>query len=359
MSLSVSACDAEATLGQFHLFGSLPPELRFMIWTAAARSVKRGVHFFGARPMSQGDPEIIDALALVAPKIRDASGSVRTWVDGKRSTYCQDFGLWMACRESRACMLRHYQRLEDAINEEEDVDTFFGGQSRFMDFGEGCISKVFPTHDLLCLQPLETHPSAGALGLFEQRDGSRHGGSNRFNNIALEYNPAWMNGLVRVETEGARERAREYMWRENSPRGVFIRTLWAMAKHAESTNTTFWLVDYSIQRREKALNVYLPFDFSSDEDKGEDDEDNEAHEKAKPEPRVFHGMDSQFVEVQDLSECKCDGPRPNTAFHFLHGLQIDVGFGIHWMVSRRPSQNPTPMPHGLEDLVKVLCVEPN
>lgn len=330
MSSPVSTPDAETTLGRFHMFGELPTELRLSIWNAAARSATPGIQIFGAQWTGEADSEGPLDLGLVAPRVQDLSDPLRGRVDGNPSTYNQDFGLWMASYESRDLMLRHYKRLEDAITEEEDPNTLFGNQSHFVVLGGDHFSKVFPKQDLLCLQPFQTHPGFGDLPFFRQDS------PYKVKNLALEYDPAWMNDLGQAQTDGARDRARVEIWREDSPRGVFIRSLWAMAERTGPANMTLWLTDSSLRPRE------MP-----------------GPKKAEPGPRVFQSMSGRCVEAKDLSECKYSALKPNTAFHFLHELQINVGFNVDWMISVRPNRNAKPEPNGLEDLVKVLCVEPN
>lgn len=261
--------------------------------------------------------------------------------------------------------MRHqYKRLEDAIIEEEarrrveekdeaqknisstdSANDVSSSQSHFVHLGEDWPFKVFPTQDLLCLQLLDIGLPFCALSFFELPDHLYDGSLNKFENIALEYDPAWMKGPMHAQAETARGETREEMWREDNPRGVFIRILWAMARRAGIEGLTFWLIDRTIRRRQKPCNVFMPF---------ADDDDDEK----KAEPRVFHGNDGQYVEVEDLVECKYDVLKSNTAFHFLHWLQIDVGFNVSWMINRRPNRNTLPRPYGLGDLVKVLCVEP-
>lgn len=371
MSPSVSARDADATLGKFHCFGALPCELRHMIWKFAARNVQRGVHVLGAVRNGQAtNPDSAVGLTLVAPKVQDIPGSTWLWFDGNPSTYIQDSGLWMACPESRDIMRRQYKRLEDAITENEAshkveeeneaqqnapsadwANNVFSNQSHFVHLGGKRYFKAFPAQDLLCLYPLETSLPFCALPFFELPDRLRNGNLNNFKNMALEYDPAWMNGPLSATTDKARERAREEMWSEDSLRGVFIRALWAIAKRNGPADLTFWLIDRTVRRREKPSNLYMPF--------GDDDDDDDATKtQEKTEPKVFHGSDGQYVEVHDLRECKYNVVKSNTAFHFLHWLQIDVGFNVRWMVSRRRGQNHLPLPQGLGDLVKILCVEP-
>ncbi|KAL7897354.1 hypothetical protein HDV63DRAFT_415026 [Trichoderma sp. SZMC 28014] len=351
MSTPVSNGDAKTTLDKFHLFDSLPPELRLMVWKAAARDARPGVQIFGAHWMGDADSEGPISLALVAPRIQDLSGSLRDLFGGNPSTYREDFGLWMASSESRAVMVRHYQRLEDDITGGEDANTSFGDRSYFVDLGGDYFSRAFPKRDLLYLKVLETSLEFGDLPFF------RVDSPYKVKNLALEYDPAWMDGLVQAQTDRERDRARADMWREDSHRGVFIRALWAMAERTGPANMTLWLVDSSLRQRGMPSDVYVP-------DSGDEDDDGAAKSHpvlAKPEPRVFHSMVARCVEVTDLSECKYDALKPSTAFHFLHELQIAVGFNVSWMISCRPNQTatPTPTPNGLEDLVKVLCVEPN
>lgn len=341
MSSPVSTRDAEPTLGKFHLFGNLPPEIRLSIWKAAARSARPGVHLLGTHWMGRADSEGPIELALVPPKIQDDSGVSRDWVDGNTSTYNQDSGLWRACSESRAFMLRHYQRLGEAIAKKEGADTSVGARSHFVDLGGDWRSKVFPSQDLVCFQPLvnQTDPRFGDWPFFRNRT------SKTFDNIALEYDPAWMNGLVKAQTEGDKDRARTALWREDSPRGVFIRALWAITERVMPENTTFWLVDRSIVRREMPWNVSLPVESGSDNNMADDD--------AKLGPRVFHSMNARLVQVESTLECRWDVQSAATAFEFLHRLQTDVGFDVDWILDIQPNQTA----NKLCDLVKVLCVE--
>lgn len=357
MSSPVSTPDAETTLGKFHLFGELPTELRLSILETAARSAMPGIQFFGANWTGEAESEGPIDLELVEPRVQDISGPLRSRVDGNPSTYNQDFGLWMASYESRDFMLRHYQHLENAITEEEDPNTLFGDQSHFVVLGGDRFSKVFPKQDLLCFQPFQTSLDYGDLPFF------REDSPYKVKNLALEYDPAWMNGLVQARTDGARAQARADIWREDSPRGVFIRSLWAMAERTGPANMTLWLIDSSLRRLEMPSNVFLP-DSDSDSDSNKnsarnDDTAKDRPKKAEPEPRVFQSMGARCVEAKDLSECVYAALKPNTAFHFLHELQISVGFNIDWMISVRRNQDAIPLPNGLEDLVKVLCVEPN
>ncbi|KAL6889082.1 hypothetical protein GGI43DRAFT_430802 [Trichoderma evansii] len=378
MFSSTSASDTSATLDKFYYFGHLPCELRIMIWKLAARSVRRGVHVLGATRSGQagtgpGNGSATSlrgtvGLTLVAPKARDISGSARNWVDGNPSTYIQDFGLWRACYESHAIMRRHYERLEEAITkegarqlaEEEDEahqtssttdwdNNASSTQSRFVHLREEWLFKAFPTEDLLCLQPLETSLPFSISPFFELPNSLRNGSLNKFKNIALEYDPTWMTGSVHARPEAAKARARNEMWREDSLRGVFIRALWAIVEHQGPANLTFWLIDRTVRRRENPLNVYMPF---------ADDSDDEMETQEKAEPRVFHGNDGRYVEVGDLRECKYNVVKSNTAFHFLHWLQIEVGFNVRWITGQHPGRNNLPTPNGLGDLVKILCVEP-
>ncbi|KAL7918548.1 hypothetical protein ACQKWADRAFT_303787 [Trichoderma austrokoningii] len=354
MSNPVCAVDAEPMLGKFHLFGALPPELRLQIWENAARSARRGVQIFGAETIRQQHAHGPVGLELVAPKIQGASEATRVWADGNPSAYNQDFGLWAANMESRAIMRRRYQRLDEAVIAEETTAQPTGWNnpvarepSQFVWLGRERYSKVFPSQDLLLLQPASTAPPFGAASFLALPDRFQDGSENRFRNTALSYDPAWMDGLVRANTDEARALARQELWREDSLRGVFIRALFSMAQRARPIDTEFWLVDRSCQRRQRQGSAYLPF---------QDDNDDEEEEDA--EPRVFHAMDERYAEVKDLSECKYNTLESNTAFHFLHRLQIEVGFNISWMISCRRGHSSMPVPRGLEDLVKVLGVEP-
>ncbi|GKT61346.1 hypothetical protein ColTof3_08685 [Colletotrichum tofieldiae] len=92
----------------FHPFPKLPAELRLCIWEMTVRSTgpdRSGVHFFGIQQYSK-DSSCCFTTLPVFPQI-----SQRPWKQKNPSSYFSDFGVWMACKESRAVVT---SRLYDA-----------------------------------------------------------------------------------------------------------------------------------------------------------------------------------------------------------------------------------------------------
>lgn len=339
----------KAKLDTFHPFVRFPVEIRCMIWGLSARDFQRGAHFFAtsertSESLKESCPtqatSIFDfhgdsGFDLTAPKAQDDADSVQDWVQGNPSAYVKDVGLWTTSWESRYIMTQRYQRLSKDVNIPSwSTDPFSSGQ--FTRNREEWHFKVSPSQDLFCIQPLNTE-APWCIMPFYRLPGSLS--LTRFMNTALEYDPKWLDtsepdGLV------------PYM--EDSPRGCFIRTLWAVAEGKMHNGFQFWLIDRNIQKRDEPRNSYMPY--------AESDSD----EEEKPEPLVFQGTGRRYVEVQDLSQCNWDALRQNTAFHFLHWLQINAGFGTGWMMRhRRPHEqsNPPLQFRDLDELVKVLCEE--
>ncbi|KAH6609940.1 hypothetical protein Trco_003286 [Trichoderma cornu-damae] len=165
------------------------------------------------------------------------------------------------------------------------------------------------------------------MPFYELPDSLHPWSSNALMNVALEYDTAWMEKSGPVNP---------LMYQENSTRGCFIRTLWAVAGNRQPPGGKFWLIDRTIQKRDRPFMAYIPSSDSDDE-----------IEQVERKTTVFHGYNRRYVEIRDLT------------FHFLHWLQIEVGFNTRWIMNQRGSKqnNTAPPVNGLSDLVNVLCEE--
>lgn len=93
-------------------------------------------------------------------------------------------------------------------------------------------------------------------------------GLRGFVNLALEYNSSWYDGLEQIYDP-------YYLFREMSPRGLFIRALVCMDDDdSVYAPKTLWLIDYNLKR-------------------DKDGSDRAASRKGK----VFNGSDKKFVQV--------------------------------------------------------------
>ncbi|KAL7785860.1 hypothetical protein V8C37DRAFT_405643 [Trichoderma ceciliae] len=351
ISLPVSVEGVKPKLDTFHSFLRLPTEIRRMIWGLAARDFQRGAHFLTALGIPEENKELeataifdygsVFGCSLAAPKAKDIPNSVHHWTDGNPSAYIQDAGMWTACWESRAIMKQRYEKLGDGVVKPSDWFTHPFSGSRFTHKKEEWKFKICPSQDLFCIQPLNTQPPWCMMPFFELPKSLHSGSWGQFANVGLEYDPAWMNASGPVD---------QSLYKEDSLRGCCIRMLWAVAERCGPDGFKFWLIDRNIRKRDRPCKVYMP-DYDSDNE-------TEETEETKPEPMIFQGNDRRYVEVRDLSECEYDVLGQNTVFHFLHWLQIDVGFNIQWIVSKRRDQtDTTSSANGLSDLVKVLCEE--
>ncbi|KAI1262339.1 hypothetical protein F5Y18DRAFT_398060 [Xylariaceae sp. FL1019] len=105
----------------FHPFPDLPAELRLMIWEAALHPHEPSAQFFSLADNNneycEDDYFYMDHQAkkgsdLAAPCSRQI-GEL-SWTNNNLSAYMIDHGLWTACKESRAVMLKYHERREKA-----------------------------------------------------------------------------------------------------------------------------------------------------------------------------------------------------------------------------------------------------
>ncbi|KAM6487712.1 hypothetical protein HDV62DRAFT_400112 [Trichoderma sp. SZMC 28011] len=326
---SISTKDGtEGHLDTSFPFMRLPPELRIKIQEATIRDFQRGAHFFAASmgPRRNGritGPSILEdvyGLDLTAPKSQASPSSAEDWFEGNPSAYVKDAALWTMCWESRDIITKRYKRLGEHMS-------LTSGSRRTSQFVscqftrdmEECQFKVSPAQDLFCIQ---LHQVRGPRYMipFYRLPGSL--GVTELTNTAVEYNPDWLS---------SREPRGVVPYLENTPRGCFIRTLWAVAEGKMPPGCQFCIIDRNIQRRDKPWATFM------------DSEDDTADEQEKPKPLVFQGLNKRYVEVRGMEECNWDALRQNTVFHFLHWLQIKaecnpralIGPAAAWFTRRR------------------------
>lgn len=137
----------------FHPFPRLPQEIRDLIWSKAAnfRTEKQNVHFFTV--FNGRNEEESTALAeyklkgpsrgscLAAPRRKDEQGF--SWTDGNKSMYLLDCGLWTACSDSRAAIMKA----------SSDETTNGPRTAKFISEGQEQEMVVWPENDLFILQP--------------------------------------------------------------------------------------------------------------------------------------------------------------------------------------------------------------
>ncbi|UKZ83035.1 hypothetical protein TrVFT333_010836 [Trichoderma virens FT-333] len=324
----------------FHPFTRLPLELKCMIQDFYIRDFQRGAHFFATseNPRRIGrtlrgsifNIENGHGLDLVAPKSLSKSNSVQDWMMENSSAYVKDGAFWTTCWESRDIMTMRYRQLSEQLSTNQFISCKFTRNQERFEF------KVSPEKDLFCIQPQHTR-IPWCIMPFYRLPGSSS--LTRLTNTAIEYDPAWLD---------TGKSAGGVPWLEDSPWGCFIRTLWAVAEGRMHNGFQFWIIDRNIQRRDKPWATSIPI------------ADSDTDEEEKPEPLVFQGFDKRYVEVRGLEECTWDALKQNTAFHFLHWLQIDAGFGTGWMMMHRgrlSQDNPPLQYRDLDELVKVVCEE--
>ncbi|KAJ4313843.1 hypothetical protein N0V84_009198 [Fusarium piperis] len=164
----------------FHPFPRLPQEIRDAIWAKAAnfRTEKREVHFFTV--FNSRNREESAALTqyklkgpssrscLAAPRCKD--GEELSWTEGNPSMYLLDRGLWTACSDSRAAILKASVmtmcsesctgcRACNYVSSDETADMakLYDGPrtAKFVSDGHEQEMVVWPKNDLFCLQPYD------------------------------------------------------------------------------------------------------------------------------------------------------------------------------------------------------------
>ncbi|KAK4201349.1 hypothetical protein QBC40DRAFT_278356 [Triangularia verruculosa] len=269
----------------FPLFAHLPWELRNLIWESAIRPDIPGAHIFTVSDNATtecGDSTEFEhhQTACQPRSVQTNTGHLRTvfhanWAQQNSSTYLIDSGLWMACRESRTAIERHFRRKQDKLLAWGPA-AGSDGPSQFASESSTKRQVVFcPTQDLLILQSSNLTPfrwaKKGVLDLqtptyekplrscsfwteLQKTPGERH--------IAIPYNPAWDTMCLDWdELEG------------------FVEFL---LEASTSAPVHLWFIDYRLKRR-----IRVPTEEQL-EAKGDCEK-----------PREFHGSDCRYVEVSD------------------------------------------------------------
>ncbi|UKZ78330.1 hypothetical protein TrVFT333_006066 [Trichoderma virens FT-333] len=282
---------------EFHQFVNLPTELRLIIWKYALRPISPtlpGAHFFSV-PNNDEDGEIINEFKVqchlgpdceaehdyLSPLTAPKFGSCHSWTSNNPSAYLWDFGMWSACQESREIIEKHYKMeyWKMRLHQEKvlgngdsylcnDVDVCIPFFSPRRD-GNWCFS-IHPNRDLVCLQPTNAKHIRFYKDYEHINDFCIVGWDmtlRGFANLAFEYDSSWYDGLDKIHNASD-------LFKEMSPRGLFIRTIVSMDDRDYCAPRTLWLIDYSLKR-----------------DKERDD-----HSPSE-EGKVFHGSDRRFVQV--------------------------------------------------------------
>ncbi|RSM04386.1 hypothetical protein CDV31_010088 [Fusarium ambrosium] len=154
----------------FYPFPRLPQEIRDLIWGKAAkiRTEKRDVvHFFTV--FNGGKEEESAALAEYKLKGPRSSGSCLaaprrndgfSWTEGNKSMYLLDRGLWTACSDSRAAIIKTSLVSSDYVSSDETVNIqsklYHGPRTaKFISEGQEQEMVVWTEKDLFILQPYD------------------------------------------------------------------------------------------------------------------------------------------------------------------------------------------------------------
>lgn len=230
-------------MSQFTVFQELPKELRDHIWDLAIRDHSPAAHFFTiydvwfdgiqvTQPQKVLDDisdraSLLDSVGLAAPRAQRANEL--SWVDGNKSAYMTDSGLWTACWESRTRMLWRFRTSNKAVtmgfrrdNNGERQYLTIQPEEDLLCFQFAKLSVIHPSKDMFwhCIQDLPTLQWRKPLERPFIRD------------VAVEVDPAWVSG-----------------WRPSA------RPDWPIRGFAEAGYVRelhgFWFINYALERRYK------------------------------------------------------------------------------------------------------------
>ena len=301
----------------FHPFPRLPKELRDAIWALAIRPKKPSAHFFTVFDCAK-DAEwwVLSQYSirhrfrrrcgLAAPASRTSDHHSQeeqqqqqqqrqeqqfSWVQGSRSGYLIDSGLWTACTESRAVMERRFKVAEwdikrEALRYPRNGETCPDAPATvsFTSNGEWQCCLTHPRTDLFFLEPFDAETAD-----WEHLDRSVpiFNTAERFyvGHVAIDYDPGWLGGANFLPSL--------ISWASDGTVGFSIRT--AIDLHwAEN----LWLVDYRIRRKQPAL-------------------------PTTPSRHQFQGNGCRFTEVQE-HDAEWELSRTRDVFIFLKELWMQV-----------------------------------
>ncbi|KAK8135947.1 hypothetical protein PG984_003887 [Apiospora sp. TS-2023a] len=329
----------------FHYFPRLPPEVRFMIWEWAARSLrtKRGAYFFAFQSLSfielekatkvdwqmscqanKGDnwhrrsrslPKIPDtrypflkpeekSWHLMAPHWDHTEVSSNNPTRNP-STYMIHGGLWAACWDSHQALRRRMQKVRRSVRRQletawVDVQWKYGHQlevsGTFLQKDREQMSfTLYPERDLICLQL----PFAQAHHCrIPMKDGDWPNFQVPFDkpkHIALEFDPSW-----KVDPKSE--------W-NNTSQTKGLPALVADLLEVDDDDSRLWFIDYRLRRNGWKPEVERPWNL-------------------EPGRHVFRGNGCKFVEVSSSSEYwdtrSRHYPQAAGTYHHVHALVHDL-----------------------------------
>jgi len=266
----------------FTLFPKLPPELRVLIWEHATRCPETpAVHFFSLADLTEDLTDLYEIPTslwyLLRPpgklklnRSKNPSAKCRN-----ASGYMVDFGLWTACKESRAVIRRHWEvkpvvplvknpfgfdpfdmyydhyDKSDAKNEASAVAWTLPDSDE-----KSYKLMLSPTKDLVCLTSLPQGGLSMIDDCWEDATGYIDGypGFDGLTNLALPYNTRWDMLWLKYDT-GDLDPLFSHILCVHGPRKL-------------------WFIDYRIKINREELKLI--------EQKGQS---------------VFHGMGVRLAEV--------------------------------------------------------------
>ncbi len=207
----------------FHPFPRQPKELRDVIWALAIRPDGPSAHFFTVFDCAKdAEWSVLSQYSIRHPYRRKcvlAAPARRTsdhhsqkeeqqqqqeqqfsWVQGNRSGYLIDSGLWTACRESRAAVERRFKVADWDIKREELLhrrgDWTFPDAPATVSFtsnGEWQCCLTHPRTDLFFLQPFNVETADwecldSSVPIFSTVEKFSVG------HVAIDYDPGWFGG---------------------------------------------------------------------------------------------------------------------------------------------------------------------
>jgi hypothetical protein len=200
---------------RFHLFTSLPPELREKIWLTAIASP--GIHFLRLfDPSRHPHNEIISGpswdynFSLGAPW--NPSLGRCDWIQGNDSAYWVEYILSNTCRESREVVLRMRNRgSRQSIDPESIADegTDLSTVSTYLNEDAQNEAKFYINNrqDVVCLQFCDyeharvENPWAEAYAPF-WGNGFNLPEIVRLEHVAIEYKPQWDEAFLEMDPDG-------------------------------------------------------------------------------------------------------------------------------------------------------------
>jgi hypothetical protein len=321
----------------FHPFPRLPKELRDAIWAFAIRPnpERPGAHFFTVFDSSNEDEwsllsqcslehPLVDRCSLAAPQ-------QSSWVQGNRSAYMIDSGLWRACTESRDAMERrfkvaHWDRIRCTMRipaEPKDLPDA-PATALFTSGGELQRCLTYPKTDLFLLRPFNGETVDweylwSPVPFFDLAHNFYVG------HIAIEYDPGWLG-----DADSAMDS--EVSWASPGTIGCAIRAATDQLDWAEN----LWFVDYRI--RPSPVSGNTPPTTTS-----------RYH---------FHGSGCKFTEVRpDDMGWELDHTRPGDVFRFLEELEEKVGEYFDDTGGYTPGWRPPVPSYGKTPNIGVLAYE--